>query len=396
MRAMSERSETESETAARPPAERGRLPWAPPLDFRNTGSWVAVLVGLLVLLNAAGLGVYAAAHPEESFADMLWNYAESDTAKVVTASLILPLLVFVVEGRFNVTETVRANRNERLRRAQDERREARLETLRRTSESWHELFALATALSSPDTDAATLAGVRTKLWNAPAAFGDLIGQWRVRFPNLEQVEAFVPSYLLLVNTFLECAASALFHIRTAEDEAMREDVRGSIDLIAAGLDTALHPVQSILNASLELMEIIESHGVDELRMAGSDAEAAELAETYRLEIARSVDTLHGWAELVRAHLVRRPPLATAEGPGVDDFRRRFATLADEVRTGRHRVEDAQVQSDLRTLYGAVPRDQRLRAWSVKFTPAWLAELADELLLNNLLEELADPTLSPSS
>jgi hypothetical protein len=376
--------------------ERARRPRLRAPDFRDAGFWIAVLVVLLVLLNAAALVLYAAAHPDEGFAEALWGYAESDTAKMITASLILPLLVFVVEGRFNVTETVRASRIERARRAQDERREARLETLGNTSASWRDLFALATTLSSPDSDAAALSGVRAQLWNAPATFGELIGQWRARFPNLERVETFVPSYLILVNTFLESAASALFHIRSAEDEAVRADVRGSIDLIAAGIDTALQFVQDILNDSLELMEIVESHGVEELRMAASEVESAELSATYEAKIAGSAGNLHAWAEVVRAHLVGRPMLASAEGPGVDDFRERWLTLADEIRSGRSSLEDSSVQNDVRTLYSAIPRDQRLHAWSVKFTPAWLAGLADELLLNNLLAELADPNLTPSS
>ena len=162
---MVEPQETaEAAAAVRKGAARRRL--RPP-DFRETGFWIGTLVGLLVLLNALGFGLYAAAHPDESFAEALWGYAESDTAKMITASLILPLLVFVVEGRFNVTESVRASRIERARRAQDERREARLETLRHTSESWRDLFALATTLSSPDSPPAALSDVRAKLWNAP-------------------------------------------------------------------------------------------------------------------------------------------------------------------------------------------------------------------------------------
>jgi hypothetical protein len=367
-----------------------------PPDFRDTGFWIATLVALLVLLNALGFGLYAAAHPDEGFAEALWGYAESDTAKVITASLILPLLVFVVEGRFNVTESVRASRIERARRAQDERREARLETIRHTSESWRDLFGLATTLSSPDSDAAALSGVRTKLWNAPTTFGELIGQWRARFPNLEGVETFVPSYLILVNTFLESAASALFHIRTAEDETLRADVRGSIDLIAAGIDAALQYVQDILNDSLELMEIVESHDVEELRMAASEAESSEQSTLYEGRIATAAGALDAWAGVVRAHLAERPMLATAEGPGVEGFRTRWTALVEEVRSGGLSVQDSGLQSDLRELYDVVPRDQRLRAWSVKFTPEWLAGLGDDLLFSNLLGELGDPNVSPSS
>ena len=199
-----------------------------------------------------------------------------------------------------------------------------------------------------------------------------------------------------MNTFLESAASALFHIRSSDDEALRADVRGSIDLIAAGIDSALQFVQDILNDSLELMEIVESHGVEELRMAASEAESGEQSALYEARIATAAATLQAWAEVVRSHLLLRPMMATAEGPNVEEFRADWISLAEDVRSGRRSIQDGDLQSELKALYDAVPRDQRLHAWSVKFTPAWLAGLADELIFNNLLGELADPNVSPSS
>ena len=203
------------------------------IDFRNTRFWVSLLVTLLVVLNAVAFGVYVAAHPDESFATQLWSYAESDTAKLIAASLILPLLIFVVEGRFNVTETVRASRVERARKSQDERREARLETISQTALAWNELFGLATTISSPHDDL-NVTDVRAKLWNAPMLFEDIINRWRVRFPNLPTEGGLVSSYTFLVGTLIECAASALFHLNEATDAEERSDVRGSIDLIASG------------------------------------------------------------------------------------------------------------------------------------------------------------------
>src|SRR4051794_33703984 len=90
--------------------------------------WLAVLVVLFLVLNAGGLFVYARAHPHQGFWNQVWSYLESDTAKLVAASLIFPLLLLLVERRFNVLEAIRAARLAERKRAQEERRESRLQT----------------------------------------------------------------------------------------------------------------------------------------------------------------------------------------------------------------------------------------------------------------------------
>lgn len=367
------------------------------VDFRNTRFWITFIAALFVVVNILAFGVYAAAHPQESFWTQLWEYAESGTAKLIAASLIFPLLLFVVEGRFNVTETVRVNRVERARKAQDERREARLETIRETSRAWNELYALATRISSPDGDT-DFADIRARLWNAPVVFEDLINRWSVRFPNLSDSSPLVNSYLLLVNTLIECAASAMYYVRQAEREEERSDVRGSIDLIASGMDDGVHhSILNVLNASLELMEIRESLGLEDLRMAESDSEVSVLEAKYEARISGGVETLRRHADLVRTHLAARSVLATVDGPEVREFRELFRELATAVRDDARpaSVGDARY-ARLGALYRQIPREQRLHAWNVKYSREWLGDLADEMVFGDFIDELSDPELSPSS
>ena len=366
------------------------------IDFRNTRFWVTLLVVLLIVLNALAFALYAAAFPKQDVALQLWTYAESDTAKLITASLILPLLIFVVEGRFNVAESVRASRVERARQAQDARRDARLETITLTSQAWNELYALTTRISSPGT--LDYADLRTKLWNVPTTFNDLVTHWRVRFPNLPTEGGLVDSYIFLVNVVNECAASAAFHVYTAADDDARADVGGSIDLIASGFDQMLHvTIPAILNASLDLLAIRESVDIEELRTVESDAEAAALVEKYESEIRALIAHVEGRADWVRAHLSRRELLATVDGPEVSQFRRRFHELAAALRADPSRsVTDDPGLAELEASYDDIPRADRLHAWSVKYSPEWLAELADDLLFDEVVSGLLDPTLSPRS
>ena len=366
------------------------------IDFRNTRFWVTLLVVLLIVLNALAFALYAAAFPKQDLAVQLWSYAESDTAKLITASLILPLLIFVVEGRFNVAEAVRASRVERARQAQDARRDARLETITQTTQAWNELYALTTRISSPGT--LDYADLRTKFWNVPTIFNDLMTHWHVRFPNLAGEDGLVDSYIFLVNVVNECAASAVFHVYTAVDDDARADVGGSIDLIASGFDQMLHhTIPAILNASLDLLAIRESADIEELRTVESDAEAAALVEKYENQIRALIPQVESWADWVRACLSRRELLATVDGPEVSEFRRRFHELAAVVRADPSRsFSDDPGLSELEASYDDIPRADRLHAWSVKYSPEWLAELADDLLFNDVVSELRDPMRSPSS
>jgi hypothetical protein len=98
---------------------------------------------------------------------------------------------------------------------------------------------------------------------------------------------------------------------------------------------------------------------------------------------------------VRERLATRVVFATVEGPEVDVFRERFAELAAEARSSALSSDDPRVYA-LEAVYDAVPRRQRLHAWNVKYPPEWLADLADDLVFLDFVEELTNPDVAPSS
>lgn len=86
------------------------------LRFDNTAFWIGLLLVLLVVLNVIAFIIYKGANPGEGLWVQLWNYLESATFKVVTASLVLPIILFVLESRFKIVETVKQNRLMRERK----------------------------------------------------------------------------------------------------------------------------------------------------------------------------------------------------------------------------------------------------------------------------------------
>jgi hypothetical protein len=340
----------------------------------NTGSWVALLLGLLVVLNALGVWVYARAHPKQNGWQCLWNYLESDTAKLVSASLIFPLLIFVIEGRFKLLETFRAARSERRRRAQDERRASRALAIDQTVQFWSQVTDwVGDVMFCDSSDLDTLAKLKKRSWALSVAGADAINGW-ARFHNTVDwsgpgdATKLQQHFLTLVNVLISCTDSTLGYLRAAGTDDDRASLQASLQLIGSGLKQAVqHPVRNVLYASLELMDIVESEDPEELRFISSDAEAKERQADLQKTIDDNVTALAAWSNLVGEH--RSEVLATAT-----------SEAADAVRTNLSDV------NGLRDRYLAIPRDERLHAWEIAYTREWLDSLADEFAFQLFISE----------
>jgi hypothetical protein len=343
---------------------------------RNTGYWIALLLALLVLLNLAGLLVYAKAHPAEDGWEAVWSYLESDTAKLISASLVFPLLIFLVEGRFNLLETIRAARSERRKREQDERRSARLETIEETTDVWSRTTAWVGDVAFWDGQA-SLNDYLKESWKLAVAAEDAINGW-ARFRNTVEWDGpgsaveLETHFLRLANALLSSTQAVIYYLQATSDSDERENLKTSLLLIGNGINAAVHhPVRNVLYASLELMDIIESEDPDELRFISTDEEAAQRRSQLVASIDKEMETVASWSEVVKTSLDQSDVLATVAGDEVAALR---ASL----------MEDAAV---VRERYLAVPRSERLSGWRIDFTTEWLDEFADELAFQSFFASL---------
>lgn len=334
---------------------------------RNTGYWIAVLLALLVLLNLVGWLVYVQAHPSEDGWEALWSYLESGTAKLISASLVFPLLIFLVEGRFNLVETIRAARSERRKREQTDRRDARLETIEETTQIWSRITTWVGDVMYWDGNQ-SLNDTLKESWNLAVAAEEVINGW-TRFRNMVKWEGsgsaveLEQHFLQLANALLMSTSSIIWYLRGISDPDERESLQTSLLQIADGINTGVHhPLRNILYASLELLDIVESEDPDELRFISTDAEANARRAELEARIDSNMGVIKSWSDLVKGSLDRSEVLATLAGDEIDELR---ASL----------TEDDTV---LRERYFAIPRAERLRAWRLDYTRAWLDEFADEM------------------
>jgi len=373
-----------SETAGEPPTTS---PASPPRSkglarvtgggHRNTGYWIAVLLTLLVLLNAVGWFVYVQAHPSESDWEALWSYLESDTAKLISASLVFPLLIFLVEGRFNLMEAIRAARSERRKREQNERRAARLETIEETTQIWSRITTWVGDVMYWDGNQ-SLNDTLKESWNLAVAAEEVINGW-ARFRNTVEWKGSGSAveleghFLRLANALLMSTSTIIWYLREISDPDERESLQTSLLQIANGINTGVHhPLRNVLYASLELLDIVESEDPDELRFISSDAEAEARRIDLETKIDSNMEVIVSWSVLVKDSLDRSDVLATLTGDTIDELRTNLSE------------DDA-----LRERYFAIPRPERLRAWRLDFTRAWLEEFADEMAFQGFYSEVQE-------
>jgi hypothetical protein len=156
------------------------------LGFNNTAIWIGLLL-LLVGFNVIAFFIYKGANPGEIICVQIWHYLESATFKVITISLILPIIMFVLEKRFKIVETLRQNQHLKELKEEEERKEKRWECIEQTSKIWNQLWDLTSEIIYFKKDAGTGAAIEDlfiRLRNFTTSTEEATNMWSHRFPNL--------------------------------------------------------------------------------------------------------------------------------------------------------------------------------------------------------------------
>jgi hypothetical protein len=135
--------------------------------------WVKILLLLLLALNLIAFLIYCMSHPSENLSAQLWVYLESDAFKVITASIILPILLCLLESLFKIS----AKRKEELK-------EKQWECIEKTSQTWNQLFSLASEVRYFEKEAnkgARIEDILLKLAKFVSQAEDIVNMWYFRF-----------------------------------------------------------------------------------------------------------------------------------------------------------------------------------------------------------------------
>lgn len=344
---------------------------------RGTG----YLIVLLVALNLAMMVIRLLAHPGENFWSQLWLYFESSAFKVVTASLILPILLFLLESRFKIVEGIEKSRLERVRREREQRREKRLETITSTLHMWNQLYDLASQVRYFRKDIDGDKGVQDilrRIANFSSTAEDVVNMWYFRLNVSEENQEL---FLVFVNTLMGVTKAVVCRIREsdpADEECL--DLQESLGVIQRGIKTmAHHPILTYLTHSMKLMELEE------------DRASTNNEEDIRSTIQAQLKTLYNWANALKKREIEHeqilPHIKSSEA---DDFR----VEAKGSRVWMHdhpgqRIDKSPNFKSYKDLFYNIPREELLCARNIPYSKEFIQDLAHWLGFQSTCQDVTE-------
>lgn len=329
---------------------------------RGVTYWIVFLVIVLLAVNLAAFKVYQKSHWAPTVSAQLWKYGESAVFRVVTVSLILPILLLLLQTVFNVRGAI----EERIEREKTVRRERRLECINLTAKMWNQLYDLTNEVrhfrhSSEDSDGIY---VLIKRIGSFANRGeDVVRLWRSR---LDVSEAEEESSLTLINTMLHATQTVAHAIAEGDGVEERETLKDCLGVIQEGVKTVAHQqILSVLTCRADLLSLMEIR------------HASEREKQARAGIEERLHSLREWAEALKAEeITTNPILSTAHGPEIEDFRQRAEQLLAYIRDNPGKaLREFEGFAQFSDSFKSIPDREVLRASNIQYSKQLVRDLA---------------------
>lgn len=364
--------------------------WSTSRKLTNgTTLWIIFLVILLIALNILMFTVYVNAHPNGDFAEQIWAYCASEIFKVITASLVLPILLFLLESRFKIADTIVKNRLEREHRDEEnvkarrhkeemERREERLMCITRTIQMWNHLDSLVSEVRYFRKDlkrAKDIEDLLIRIDNFPSAAEDVINMWFYCFPNLSIQDTH--PFIVFINTVLSSTGTVAQFIAQTDNTDEIAMLQDSLDVIFGVMKTITHhPMISSFKYSMELLQLEE-------RKSSSGRKQVES------NLKQIIDNARNWAEeLMRYYRQNEKVLAPITGNKVETFRKKYEELEAWAREhpGQNLNESKEFVT-FRRLFYKIPIEKRISAKRWPYSTEYIRTLSDYLSFESIAQGL---------
>jgi hypothetical protein len=281
-----------------------------------------------------------------------WQYLESSTFKILNASIILPILLFLLEFLFKIG----AKRKE-------QREDRQWECIEKTSQMWNQLFSLASEVRYFEKDAnkgARIEDIVLKLAKFIAPAQDIVNMWDSRFfrsipeKNIDYSnDDIISSFKVPINVLLRSTFAVAYFIRDANKEEEEKEIQwlqSSLEKIQGGIsDMAHHLIINVLKHTMYL----EDGGKKAIN-----------------EINENLDRLrknNDWLKEMEKKNTRFP---LVEGNEVEEFRIAVENMMSK---------KAGMESDtLKRLFLKIPPEKRPRLKDVVYSTDYVKQLADEM------------------
>lgn len=327
--------------------------------LNNTAIWIGLLLVLLIVLNVIAFSVYRGANPGENLWVQLWNYLESAIFKVITVSLILPLILFALESRFKIAETVRQNRFIRERKEKEERKEKRWECIEQTSKVWNQLWDLASEVAYFKKDAdkgTTIEDLIIRLRNLTTLAEDVTNMWSHRFPDLPA--KYYESFLIFFDAESNSAETVAWCIRCGSDAEEILKMQDSLKRIVESINYLTHHrFIDVLKHSTQSLELREAN------------ESSDKQEETESKINEHIEYLKAWAKAIqtgeRGH---NTPFSFADTADAKALREAYRELREWTlkNPGKNPTDNYTKYDNFKHLFYKIPHEQAGPCYSKDF------------------------------
>ncbi len=337
---------------------------------------INILLGALIVLNLIAFLLYASAHSDERVLTQIWNYLESETFKIITVSLVLPLILLFLENYFKLIETWEKSRLEQAQKVAEERKEKRWEAIVRTQEMWNQLYSLASQViyfnqkRSPK-EGAYIEDILENLENFDNSAEDVVSMWAFRFPNLSQEHTDI--LITFMNTLLQSAQTVAYAIQEGADPQEIAKLQDELGVIQAQIKYVLHHrVLNALQFSIDLLDLTQDGtlATEESKNKLERQMQEELTYLRNWDNALKVREAHHW-----------PVLSVISGDEVRAFREISDKMEEWVRQNPNtNFSEAEDFPSFGELFYKIPHEARLHALTIPYSKEYIERLADWMSL----------------
>ncbi len=337
-----------------------------PVRFISVSTWLIIIVVInfllfLFYLLASNLPFSAAA---------FWNYMETDVFKLVTGSLIIPLLFSILEKRYKFMENIQKQREEKQKDFEQRRRNSRQEAIKETLDMWQQLYNLTSEiiyLDKKNQQKRSLLEIIQDMNRYSSTAEHIVNKWSHQFPNLKPEDHDV--YLYFINLLYHSSQTAAHYILKENDEMEIEKIQNVLYQIQDQVKTILnHTIANIFKYSARILELEES------------AENTQELEQLKSEIEASMKTLKEWRSALKTLDEQHDNfLSTAQGPQVEAVRQTGKKIQQWLAENKDKfINQAPGFNDLQDQYYKIPLEERMAIIRIPYTKEYLMALADWL------------------
>jgi hypothetical protein len=379
-----------------------------PLELARSKRLIILFLAVLAAVNLIMGYVYYLANPGKDLPVLVWDYFESSTFKIMITGLVIPFLLFYLERRVEIMDSIRKNRADRKRKRSEEKKERMWKCVEETSKVWNELFGLASEViyfrrgagEGNGKKQASIKDVLRRIRNFESTAENLVNMWAYRFPNLfpkkvkEEVGRFESHSVKSINVLLYATESVALSFQKSETTATDDtsDLQDSLRAIQDGIDgIAHHRILTILKRSIDL-EDVDLKQKDRRRI---ESKIEEDMRSFRKWVGR----LH---RLESEHIPILPSIQVelipgAEGESITAFRKWCKKLENWTRKNP-RKEPHQYEGfkELKKAFYAIPGERSVRAAKIVYSARFVKILAMWLTFWRLCHIARKMALRPKS